>query len=435
MESTLISAPAAAPAAKQERFEFLDRIGRGGMGEVWKAHDRELELCVALKALRPSAARDPKLLARFRREAKLARRIKHVNVAQMFDLVEVAGDRYLCMEFVDGKPLNAILAAKRALPVKMALVLMRQLCGGVHAAHEAGVIHRDLKPHNVMVTRRHGRISILDFGIAREVGHEDLTEAGVIVGSPQYLSYEQLAGHELTPRSDIYQLGILLYELVTGVSPFRAPGTGTSALRALREVPPDPRQLMPKLHPFIADAILRCLSKHPEDRFETALDLCAALEAPNVPASDADSQEDSESLELDGASLPIGGAPTALLALPDGPERSELASRLERLGCEVSCEADGTRAVEKAWNRAFALVVLAPKLPGMDGVTACQLVRRSAASSQARVLLVTDSSEGSDAMARDAGAADVLHAPVNVHAFSRAVRRLLVEEEDPGLVA
>jgi CheY-like chemotaxis protein len=421
-QSVLDASPAAAIASGTERYEFLEMLGRGGMGEVWKAWDRELEMPVALKSLRTQIARDPRILARFRREARLARRIKHVNVAEVHDLVEIGGTRYLAMEHVDGKSLRGILDAKRSLPVHVALGFMRQVCSGVDAAHDAGVIHRDLKPHNIMVTRRHGRICILDFGIARELGCEDMTEVGVILGSPQYLSYEQLAGQPVTALSDIYQLGILLFELVTGVSPFRAPGAGTATLRALREVPPDPRQHVPKLPAFVAEAILRCLSKYPEDRFASALQLMAALEPPRGEALAVVP----ETLEMDSGEITLGGVPTALVAMADGEDRRLVADRLERLGCVVSTIADGQKAVEAAWSTAFSIVVVGPSLSGVDGLTALQILRRNPQSAATPIVMLVPSAGGGDAFARDAGATAVVESPLNVHAFARTVRELLV---------
>lgn len=408
--------------ATRERYERLELLGRGGMGEVWRAWDHELDMPVALKSLRPQVARDPKVLARFRREARIARRIKHVNVAQMHDLIEIAGIRYLSMEHVDGKTLRAILEAKRSLPVHVALDLMRQICSGVQAAHEIGVVHRDLKPHNIMVTRKHGRISILDFGIARAAEEDDMTEVGVILGSPQYLSYEQLSGEDATPRSDVYQLGILLYEFITGVSPFRAPGQGMATLRAMREVPPDPRQIVPRLPGFVADAVLRCLSKFPEDRFPSARALWEHLEAHRAEQAP---QAGAEPLDLGPDAIALGSAPTALVAVSSPQERAVIADRLGRLGCIVTEQGDGAGAVDAAWSTAFSIVVMAASLPGLDGLTACQILRRSPTCAQAPIIVLVEPHDGRDAFAREAGASAVLQSPLNVHAFAKSVRELL----------
>lgn len=422
MDSSLLTPPDIL-APPTERYELVDLIGRGGMGEVYKAWDNELETVVALKSLRANVASEPKVLERFRREAKLARRIKHVHVAQMYDLVEWRGQRYLAMEFVDGKSLKSLLVAKGRLPVHVALSLIRQTCAGVHAAHEVGVIHRDLKPHNIMVTRRGARACILDFGIARELGSEDMTEVGVILGSPQYLSYEQLAGRPVTPRSDIYQLGLLLYELVTGVAPFRAPGAGTATLRALREVPPDPRTIDPRLPTFVAEAIVRCLQKWPEDRFGSALEFQAALQGPLDESGTT--AEPLPVIELDGSSISIS-APTALVAVERVEERDAIVDRLSRLGCLVTVARDGMDALQQAHSQAFSLVVFGATLRGVDGLTACQILKRSGSSADSPVVLLLDpGDDGRVAFAREAGAAAVVHSPLNVHALSRTVRNLV----------
>jgi len=327
------------------RFELRELLGRGGMGEVFRAWDTELEQDVALKSLRASASSDPITLERFKLELKLARRIKHVNVAPIHDLIVQDGVRYLAMEYVDGKPLSAILAAKGRLPVRVALAIMRQVCSGVQAAHEVGVIHRDLKPANVMISRKSGRAIVLDFGIARDTGGSDLTEAGLVLGSPQYMSYEQLAGLPVTPRSDVYALGILLYEMVTGTSPFRVPGAAASTLRALREVAPDPRTQDPSLPDWLCDAIIRCLSPKPDERFATPIALVRCLDEGRKLSEVEVGPEISTTLQVDSAEIPIAAAPAALIALPEGSERSSeaLSSEWTASPPARSCVATRTR--------------------------------------------------------------------------------------------
>lgn len=423
MTQPLLDSPTNA-TADESRFRIRELIGRGGMGDVYQAWDAELEQEVALKSLRASAASDPIVLERFKRELKLARRIKHVNVAQVHDLVVQDGVRYLSMEFVDGKPLSDILAAKGRLPVRVAMAIMRQVCSGVQAAHEVGVIHRDLKPHNIMISRRTGRAIILDFGIAREAGASDLTEAGLIVGSPQYMSYEQLSGRPVTARSDVYSLGILFYELVTGASPFRVPGATSSTLRALREVAPDPRTQVPDLPAFVAEAILRCLSKDPQERPAGPMVLIRELDEGRRSA--AAPPEISTTLSTDSGDIAIAAAPAALVALPEGAEREEVRDRLERLGMRVDLVEDGMQAVESCFADQFAVIVLGAALPRMDGFTACQLLRRNPRAEDSRILLLLEGdASGRDAFARQVGATDVVRRPLNVHAFARKVRELL----------
>jgi len=413
-------------APPDERFEIIKLLGRGGMGEVYQARDHALDADVALKSLRAHVAQDPRVLARFRREAKLARRIKHVNVAQVHDLVEFRSQRYLCMEYVDGRSLRDIIVAKMRLPVHVVLSLMRQTCLGVHAAHEVGIVHRDLKPHNIMVTRRDGRACILDFGIAREIDDEDLTEHGVILGSPQYLSYDQLAGWPATPLSDIYQLGIVLYEMLTGISPFRAPGARTATLKALREVPPDPRHVDPRIPEFVAKAVLRCLQREPSERFASALEIAEALEPHGSDAIHEKREEPVQVLDLDSGPIEIKGAPRALVAVPALADREAVVDRLGRLGICVTLAKDGEEALRLAAEGTWSLVVLAGDLPRVDGLTACQILRRSGGAEAPPVMmLLAPGDDGRVAFAREAGATDVVHAPLNPHAFSRKVRDLV----------
>jgi serine/threonine protein kinase len=410
------------------RFEIQDLLGRGGMGDVFKAWDAELEQDVALKSLRGSASADPFTLERFKLELKLARRIKHVNVAQVHDLVTQDGVRYLSMEYVDGKPLSDILAAKGRLSVRVALAILRQVCSGVQAAHEVGVIHRDLKPHNVMISRRSGRAIVLDFGIARETGGGELTEAGVILGSPQYMSYEQLAGLPVTPRSDVYSLGILLFELVTGVSPFRVPGAAASTLRALREVAPDPRTHDAGLPDYVSEATARCLDPDPGARFATPMALLRFLDEARRQPDVETEPEVSTTVQIDSGVIPIAAAPAALVALPDGPERREILSRLERIGLRVELVDDGMQAVEACFAASYPIILLGGVLDRMDGFTACQLMRRNPKAEDARImLLLAGDATGREAFAREVGATDVLRRPLNVHALTRKVRTMLSE--------
>jgi CheY-like chemotaxis protein len=240
------------------------------------------------------------------------------------------------------------------------------------------------------------------------------------------MSYEQIAGLPLGPRSDIYQLGLMLYELVTGVAPFRAPGAGTAALRALREVPPDPRTVEPRLPAFVAEAITRCLQKWPDERFGTALELQAALECPSSLDDTFTRSPAIAEIELDeGQSVSIS-APTALVAVEGKAERDAVVDRLGRLGCLVEIARDGADALQQAHARTFSLAIFGGTLGGVDGLTACQILKRTPAGADVPVVLVLDpGDDGRVAFAREAGASAVLHSPLNVHALSRTVRDLV----------
>ncbi|MFO0547262.1 MAG: protein kinase [Polyangiaceae bacterium] len=270
------------------RFDVLDRIGVGGMGEVFRAHDRELDEMVALKVLRPEIASDPRVIERFRNEVKLARRVTHANVARTFELGEAGGQRFLTMELVEGEPLSSVLARRGALGEAAAVRTAIGIAEALEAAHAARVLHRDIKPDNVLCERG-GRVVVTDFGIAlptQTSGHADLS------GTPHYMSPEQVRGEPLTPASDVYSLGITLYEMVTAELPFAASSTATVMTRRLHEPAPDPRARRPELSAALASLVTKALAPATVDRFQTAAELRRALEL--VRERDANSESAGE---------------------------------------------------------------------------------------------------------------------------------------------
>ncbi len=261
------------------RFRILEPLGAGGMGTVWKARDESLGEFVAIKVLSPeTAASRPDLTERFRQEIRLARRITHRNVLRTHELLELGGTFAILMECVDGVPLGRILEEGR-MPLAAALRIARQICAGLDAAHAQGVVHRDLKPGNVLVDSS-GGVKIADFGLARSLDAAgEATRAGMVMGTPHYMSPEQASGRPADPRSDIYAAGVILFEMLCGARPFRAETT-LALLRAHVETPPpSPRTLNPALSPALEQAILRALAKDPAQRHPTARALSEALEA------------------------------------------------------------------------------------------------------------------------------------------------------------
>jgi serine/threonine-protein kinase len=241
-------------------------LGRGGMGEVWRADDLALGQPVALKFLPAHLADDPDRLARFRKEVALARHVSHPNCCRVFDLAEHDGRPFLTMEFIDGEDLAGLLRRVGRLSEEKAVEVARQLCAALAAVHEQGLLHRDLKPANVMLDGR-GKVRLADFGLADAAA--DLSASGVRAGTPQYMAPEQLAGKEVTQRSDLFSLGMVLYELFTGKRAF----AGTD-----RETPPSkPSGHVSTLDPATERAILRCLERDPKDRPAAALAVAAAL--------------------------------------------------------------------------------------------------------------------------------------------------------------
>jgi predicted Ser/Thr protein kinase len=256
------------------RYRIVGLLGKGGMGEVYKAEDLKLNQTVALKFLPESIALDGGMLARFHNEVRIARQVAHPNVCRVYDIGEVEGLSFLSMEFIDGEDLSSLLRRIGRLPGDKAVELARQMCAGLAAAHEAGVLHRDLKPANVMIDGR-GKARITDFGLA--VVSEELRGEEAMAGTPAYMAPEQLTGKEVTQRSDIYALGLVLYELFTGKRVFEA--KSIQELIALHEksMPPTPSSHVKDIDPLAERVILRCLEKDPKARPASAVQVALAL--------------------------------------------------------------------------------------------------------------------------------------------------------------
>ncbi len=259
------------------RYEILSVLGKGGMGIVYKAHDKDLDDLVAIKTLKSEAlSADPTLLDRFKQEIRLARRITHPNILRTHDLGESNGLRYLSMEFVKGITLKHLVEQDQLPPLPVALRIAKQVCAGLAAAHEVGVIHRDIKPQNILIEPT-GGLKIMDFGIARLTEDRGMTATGTVIGTPDYMSPEQARGQALDFRSDIYSTGVVLYELFTGSLPFEGDSPLAVVLKHVQEKPPSPQAKNPKIDPKIAAIILRCMQKEPADRYQTVNDLYEAL--------------------------------------------------------------------------------------------------------------------------------------------------------------
>jgi len=257
-----------------ERYRIVAKLGAGGMGEVYRADDLVLGQTVALKFLPVEATDNPRALDRFRNEVRIARQVSHPNVCRVYDLGEINGQLYLSMEYVDGEDLGVLLRRIGRLPDAKALEIARKLCAGLAAAHEKGVLHRDLKPGNIMLDAR-GQVLITDFGLAALAGHVEGAE--VRNGTPAYMAPEQLDGKEVTVRSEIYALGLVLYEVFTGKRPFES-ATLADLVRTRNESqPPSPSTLVPDLDDAVERVIMRCLARDPAQRPASALAVSAAL--------------------------------------------------------------------------------------------------------------------------------------------------------------
>jgi tetratricopeptide (TPR) repeat protein len=280
---TVRQAPYRAPPASSEeiavgrrlagRYDILSELGRGGMSQVYKARDAELDELVAVKTLK-SGEEEERLL----REVQICRRITHPNVVRVFDLGRFQGGIFVTMELLEGQRLDTLIDAERPLPLARVRAILAEIAAGLREAHGLGVIHRDLKPSNVILTAQ--RVKILDFGIARMAGIDSrLTQTGLVVGSPMYMSPEQLQGTALDGRTDLYSLGILAYALITGREPFLGASASAVALQHLQSPPPDPRRFRPDLPAAWPAFLDRLLAKRAADRYASAQEVLDALQA------------------------------------------------------------------------------------------------------------------------------------------------------------
>jgi serine/threonine-protein kinase len=264
------------------RYELLGVLGRGGMGRVYRAHDRDLDELVAIKTLLGDVAKDAAGAVgavdkeRLLREAQICRKVTHPNVVRVFDVGRYEGGIFITMELLEGEPLDALMAREGQLPLVRVKGILEEIGAGLEEAHAIGVVHRDLKPGNIMLTP--ARLKILDFGIARMIGVESrLTRSGFALGSALYISPEQLQGAEPDGRADLYSLGVLTYAMIAGREPFDGATAGAIAMQHLQQPPPDLGSARPGLPAGWASLVHRLLAKQPADRYATVRDVLAAL--------------------------------------------------------------------------------------------------------------------------------------------------------------
>ena len=260
-----------------QRYEVVEILGQGGMGAVYKATDRELNRTVAIKVIRPDLARDQGIVDRFKQELLLAHQVTHRNVIRIYDLSEADGMKFITMEYVEGENLLTLLHEKKKFAPEEAVEIMLQVCRALEAAHTVGVIHRDLKPQNIMRDKT-GRILVMDFGLARTLEGDGMTQSGALVGTMEYMSPEQALGKPLDQRSDIFALGLIFYEMLTGQMPFKADSTIASLIRRTQEQVAPVSDHDASIPPSVSSIVHKCLERDLELRYKTAADLLADLE-------------------------------------------------------------------------------------------------------------------------------------------------------------
>ncbi|MDQ4041247.1 MAG: protein kinase, partial [Actinomycetota bacterium] len=307
-----------------QRYSIVRRIGSGGMADVYCAQDLQLGRKVALKLLYRRFAEDEEFVERFKREASSAAGLQHPHVVGVYDRGEWDGTYYIAMEYLEGRSLKQILQEEGPLAPERAVDVVLQILQAARFAHQRGIVHRDIKPHNVILDDE-GRAKVTDFGIAR-AGASDMTETGSIMGTAQYLSPEQAQGHAVGPRSDLYAIGIVLYELLCGRVPFDGDSPVTIALKQVSELPIPPSAYNPVIPPELDAIVLHALEKEPERRFANADEFAAALQEARATMVAVPAGQATAVFGAIAAADPTAPAALAGPPLPPAPTQEELAA-------------------------------------------------------------------------------------------------------------
>jgi eukaryotic-like serine/threonine-protein kinase len=259
------------------RYELLELVGTGGMSSVWRSHDRLLDRVVAIKILHEQFTADAEYVERFRREARAVAQLSHPNIVTVIDRGEDEGRQFIVFEYIEGENLKGAIERAGQLPVRDALMLTLQMARALAFAHSRGLVHRDVKPQNVLLTED-GRAKMTDFGIARSIDVDGVTVTGTVLGTSEYIAPEQAQGRRVDALTDVYSLGVVLYELLTGTVPFRGENFVAIALRHVNEPPPNVLERRPDVPPRVATAVDRAMAKRPEERFQSMGELASELE-------------------------------------------------------------------------------------------------------------------------------------------------------------
>jgi len=259
------------------RYQIIEELGKGGMGKVYRVLDKEFNEEIAIKLIKTEIAHDKKTVERFKSEVRLARKIGHKNVGKMYELLEEKGTRFITMEYVSGQDLKGLIKQSAPLSIARTILIAKQVCDGLAEAHRLGVAHRDLKPSNIMIDKE-GDIKIMDFGIARSIKEKGITGSGVMIGTPEYMSPEQAEAKGIDHRSDIYSLGVILYEMLTGQLPFEGDSPLSIAMKHKGKIPKDPKGHNPQIPDDLDRLVLKCLEKEKDTRYQSAEEVLSDLE-------------------------------------------------------------------------------------------------------------------------------------------------------------
>ena len=420
-------------------YRLIDRLGAGGMGEVWRAEDTRLLREVAIKILSERIANDPEWKARFLREARTIAQMNHPNIATIYSIEQEAEKLFIVMELVEGESLATVLA-KGPLPPADAVRIIRHVAEALAEAHEKGIVHRDVKPDNIIVGKRGTKV--LDFGIAKQLvsttDSPTLTQAGLIVGTPFYMSPEQALGRPVDARSDLFSLGVVLYEALAGRRPYEGESVTETMMNIIMQEPPDLSVVAPSLPPSLADVVNRALQKKPERRFGSAGEMIDALSRvdfkPGAKAPPKPSKVDVPTVAMPSAAPPTAAPPQpamtpipgqrALVADDDPVTRYLIANILNQRRIAFDEAANGADAVKSLKAHEYTIVFLDLLMPRVDGWGVIDFLRRSK-TKPPRIVIITGVKDQTLSVADRELVTGIIYKPLDPAEVDRLIQQTL----------
>jgi serine/threonine protein kinase len=407
------------------KYRLISRLGTGGMGEVWRAEDTKLLRQVAIKILPKQLAQDEEWKERFLREARTVAQLNHPNIATIYGIDEQDDALYIAMELIEGESLSTVTARGPMTPADAVRVAV-DVCDGLSEAHAKGIVHRDIKPDNIILSPRF--VKILDFGIAKQIGgtaDPALTQGGMVVGTPHYMSPEQALGRTVDARTDIFSLGVVLYEMLSGTKPFAGDAVTEILLKIVMSQPPDIGDAAPAIAPALASVVRRCMEKQPEDRFAGCDELRAALAASlqeersrkPAPAPQPDVPQSTD------VPQPSNARYRALIADDDPATRYILASVLARNQIAFDEAENGAAAVRLLKTNRYELIFIDLLMPRMDGWGVVDYLRAKRAEHAPRVYIVTGVHDQQLSTADHDVVSGLLYKPIDIAQIERLVAR------------